>query len=197
VGLAENEEEVLSVDLNGKAVSDVFRGSDNVLLVSKAFARVLKSQWDGFSYAKFQPVRCAGVSSEQAKHSKRKLAFDKGKPSGDAILADVVSIEAGFGIVFKDDFRNWLIETRGQLPAGWLSPLGGMNSEISSYASQEHDEVDPAMPKHLIPIYPYGDGSYICLDTREQEYVEWDHEDGTYTSLEEKSIQDVLDLVDF
>lgn len=188
--------EILSIDMSGKMAADVFRGHDGVIVLSTALARVLKAEWDGLVHNKFQPVRCEGASRKQAAHSTRKLSFTTGTLTRESVLADLTSIEVSLGIEFKEDFKEWVAEARGQLPWGWLSPLGGTRSSMSLCISQEHSEANSAMPKHVIPLYAYGDGDYICLDVNERRYVEWVHSEGTYAPSAGKSIQDVLKLLD-
>ena len=66
--------------------------------------------------------------------------------------------------------------------------LYGLGSSIPRYlhlvviTESERTEVDPSLPKHLLPIMNNGGGDLVCLDTKtspeEPPIVMWWHEDG-------------------
>jgi hypothetical protein len=193
--LPDDNEEPLTVDFNNNSAPDILRTNTGVLLCSLALARILKPQWDGFVYAKFQPITCLGVSRKLKKQSKRKLCLPKNEEMIQSLLDEIHVIEQFIGCDFPKEYATWISQSGGLLPMGWLSPIGGEKSPLALCIKQEQHEAEPAMPENLIPIYAYGDGNYICIDTASKRYVKWDHEKGTSSRLDEQRIPAILESI--
>jgi len=120
----------LQVKGHGLPQADIFRLENGIILLSQAFAKILKKYWDGDMYAKFGPVMAEAIAPKLKKFLCRRIKsaskIDK------SMLEGIQEIENHIGFKFPSDYVQWLIgRPNGILPLGWLSPNGGLNYEIS------------------------------------------------------------------
>ncbi|KON78494.1 SMI1/KNR4 family protein [Leptospira kirschneri] len=87
-------------------------------------------------------------------------------------------------IIIRGDYRNFL-QTFGWGGVQHLE-LYGLGSDVPPYldlisvTESERVEMNPKLPKYLIPVMNDGSGNLYCIDTRfvEPFLVFWDHEIG-------------------
>ncbi|MDI1310858.1 SMI1/KNR4 family protein [Prosthecobacter sp.] len=186
-----HESTPLSLDCSLMPEADFVKLQSGVLLCSSRFARVLSRSWDGSINAKFQPVKCLGASKSLRSRNLAKMkmptAFDS-KELEDSFI----SMENLLKISFPDDYKFWALKNQGKLPQGWLSPIGGDKADIVRHTKQERVEADPPMPGNLVPLFAFGDGDYICVDSNCTHYVKWTHEDGKYEMIGESYIKEIM-----
>jgi len=156
---------------------DIFRVKNGAILISSAFATILKNTWDGMVFVKFQPVICENVDPKLKKFSMRKIKKEK-MIQAEITANDFVDIGKYFHCTFPEMYQTWILEHKGRLPMGWLSPFGGIQSELFQYAVQEQINAEPMLPKTLIPIYIFGNGDSVCFSTTNHFFVQWSHEFG-------------------
>lgn len=99
--------------------------------------------------------------------------------------ADIDSAEVSLGVALEGGYRAFLTAF------GWGGvehlELYGLGNDVPPYldlvavARSERTEMEPVMPRHLVPVMNDGAGNHHCLDTRrgpEPPVVRWDHEAG-------------------
>lgn len=101
-----------------------------------------------------------------------------------ASLDEIARSEARLGVTFPRSYRTFLQEFGF---ACWPDDIYGVHADllpalsVVAQTEQERHEVEPRMPKHLIPFHPDGYGNHYCLDSSrfvndECPVVFWDHE---------------------
>ena len=177
------EEQPLTMDCSRLPEADVLSLDNGVILLSARLAAVLKKEWDGMVHNKFQPVRCVNVPESLAKRNRRKIPHQKDQQARRGILEDIRVVQEALTVTLPSDYVAWVTAADGVLPVGWLSPLGGVRSELATQTEQEHEEAEPRMPDDLVPLYAHGDGDYICVSKKTGVFLEWHHTSGETTTL--------------
>lgn len=162
---------------------DILSLDNGIILCSSRFATMLRRDWDGMVHAKFQPVRCCNVPDWLGQRNLEAIPSRAGRAAG-RVEHDIRLLEKVFATQFPAEYVAWVAGAGRQLPLGWLSPVGGVNSELAKYAKQEYDEAQPSMPRQLVPLYAYGSGDSVCLDKETLSLVEWNHASGKFTQIE-------------
>jgi cell wall assembly regulator SMI1 len=115
-------------------------------------------------------------------HRHARTIFDQG-----ASDTDIKDAERTLGVVLSLSYRHFLRDF------GWGSvahfEIFGLGSEVPHYldlinmTQRERTEMEPAIPKYLVPLMNDGAGNHYCLDTSQMKKDEcpvvfWDHELG-------------------
>jgi cell wall assembly regulator SMI1 len=106
--------------------------------------------------------------------------------------AEIATAEATLGLVFVDDYREFLRRF------GWMDAGGdnhyGLGADVPDHMDLvrrtrcEREQAEPHMPPHLLPLLNNGGGNHWCVDSAPGpnfgRIVYWDHEVGDDEPLE-------------
>jgi len=104
-----------------------------------------------------------------------------------AVEAEITQAEHALGVKLSESYRSFL-RNFGWGGVGNLE-IYGLGRDVPSYLSlvnvteRERTEMQPVIPRYLVPLANDGAGNHYCLDTRSFENGEcsvafWDHELG-------------------
>lgn len=167
-----NDDNPLYLDYSIKG--DIFLLNNKYYICSNRFAKLLKKYWKGLSFNKFQPVICKNIDNALKRDLLKKITLTQNTEIQKKLSDDINTLELIFGVVFPKDYILWVLDLEGNLPNGWLSPLGCKKSELYDTYIQERTLSDPAIDKNMVPLFRIGDGNFICLF--KSEIILWDHE---------------------
>ncbi len=173
----EEKESEGSIDLSNAELLDLFILSNDAIICSHRFARLIAKFWDGRLNVIMQPLQLKGVDRKNIAKFTKAIKIDVNKKQ---IEFELMEIERHFNISMPSSYKNLVIKTV-KLPDGWLNYKDGRSSEIVKITSEERLNAEPALPQHLIVLYSYGNGDYACVDQNQggDKLVVWRHEDGS------------------